>query len=208
MDTTQDVLLYDIFQVGKGLHRNGGSTVQGNTCTGCWRNVSSCVDGFSVAFWVNVVSTPEQHHKIEGIITAMKRNDDEGWYIKLINWHGTVYLKMQVNDGHVPGKQSRKTVSPRVEQWDHYIFTYKSFGLETPDFRAFVNGREGNGIYELANHDSFTTAGDNINNLVFGNLFINSGHNMNSKGILDEVILYDGVLDSGLAIQFYQHYNI
>ncbi len=185
-------------QVKKGLLLEGTTSVkaEGPWNGGCWRKVSECIRGFSVAVWINIENRP---FKGQHIISAMPFTNSEGWKLTFPS-DGSYEIRMEVNDARGSGIQRTHTVNvPGVGHnvWHHYIFTYRAEDNHDAELIGYVNGNpDGTGANGIPSGLPTHTE-----ELVFG-----GNYYMNIR--LDELLIFDGVLDQDRVKLLYEHYHI
>ncbi len=175
--------------------------------TGCWQQVSGCIDGFSLAFWIKVISGPGINRNAEGVISAMRSKNKEGWGIIVLKWDEHFYLKMEVQDYRITGAMSSKEIDTvSFGEWVHYVVTYKyrDPGNVNAQFRVFKNG-ESHDLMSSYLHGDFTS--DEVDKITFGRWFHEDSSYPLGDALLDELIIFDGNLDDNLAQQLYRNYT-
>ncbi len=199
----------------KALLLDGQTTLEINMVNqgGCWKDVSSCKSiGFSVAFWVKVLSDAgfEDHEKIVGVISALRRWEKEGWGFHIINWESKYYIKFQVNDLRNAGRSAFKEieVSLQFNQWLHYAASYRYKDQnEDPNvlFKIFKNGQRNS--YGNAHYLDNVLSKDDVNKLAFGRWFFNQNTGPYANIMLDDLLIIDGTFNEAVASQLYQSYQ-
>ena len=177
--------------------------------SGCWRQLSTCsTQGMSVAFFLKVISGVANHGELAGLISANRDSSKEGWGIFLYNWSGTRLIRIFVRDMQVPTKKFTKEIINNfvMGQWYHFVVNYKFTDPNDADaqFKVYENGLlAGN----LAHGSSYTSTADAVDQLALGRTYLkyNSGETY-AYAVLDELLIFDGVIDSSMALALYNHY--
>ena len=200
----------------QALYLDGSTSIDINTPGGnmaCWKHVSSCkTTGFSVAFWIQVISNTgfENHQDQVGVLTAMRATNKEGWEVNLLNYNHNLLLKMRVNNLLIPGKLALKEFDENfpLNEWIHYIAVYQY--TEPNDdanvlFHMYKNGQSYNNRY--GHYSSGTIESDIVQKLVFGRRYFSTESGPYSNVKLDEVLVFNGSLDASQVLNLYQNYQ-
>ncbi len=177
---------------------------------GCWKNVSSCKSiGFSVAFWIQILSNSgsENHHEVVGVISAINRWNTQGWAVHILNWQSTNYLKIQINDMQM-GNQAFKHLDEGpllFNKWLHYVVSYK-YKVQNDDpnvlFKIYKNGQPDNNGY--AHYENHVNSKDSVDKLAFGKLVFDTNTGPFATVMLDNLVIVEGTFNEALASQLYQ----
>ncbi len=194
-------------QVKEGLLLDGTTSVEAKWPwnAGCWRKVSDCKHGFSVAVWINIEVSAGYGQDIISAkpFTSMTGTTfSQGWKLTVsMAGFGSYEMQMEVNDARGSGIQRTCTIDiPRtgLNIWRHYIFTYRVEG-DNAELTGYVNGKS-DGTTQDGEFESNGST-NNTDKLVFGN-------NQLFHGRLDELLIFDGVLDQHMVKLLYEHYHV
>ncbi len=147
---------------------------------------------------------------VANTISALQASDKEGWAIQLLNWHGDKNIKLIVHDQQLPTHRFKKaldTVTTSFGQWLHFVAVYRYIDpLDPPSqFHVYRNGQDHNNGGTDKQAWSFT--GNTVETIALGRRYIGSTGPPYADAVLDELLIFPGVLDASMAQKLYHHYT-
>ncbi len=181
---------------------------------GCWREISTCgTEGFTVAFWFKLLSKSglEEHANTVRVVSAMESFSNEGWEVELLNWEHNLNLKFIVRDPQSVNKTAYKTIGSGMKvdsEWAHYVVFYRfAYSAEEADnlFQSYENGQQ-RYLHAHYGHE-FDINPKKVDTLAFGKRVGSNPNPPYPSFMVDELLLFDGKLNSAMVTQLFLHYQ-
>ncbi len=195
----------------QGLKLDGSTAVElgSDWPDSCWNLIGSWSTGCTIAFWVKPDSIPPNHGNNNAYISTLIHDNMEGFFMSYLNWNGGLQWKVNLFSAHDNGKYTLGLTgenAPIIDEWAHYVFVLldgtDSFGSV---YKNAVPIDNGNGRYEQS-QTSATDIGEKSDNvLLVGGKFFNNPVNF-ANGTIDEIVIYDGIINDEMVISYYGHY--
>ncbi len=195
-------------QDGEGVKLDGLHALDylgGPLNVGCWRQPSTCVEGFSITMWLKIHSFPTNHLDGEGILTSLPDDSGEGFSIFLLKWNTDQILKFEVPVTSQGESYDREVqVNPPLNTWTHYMMAYKLNDTSDPAYQitAFINGQL---VQGWTGGDTAPVNSVVADKIVVGRRLVNSDADY-ADCSLSSVMIFDGVLSANTVSDLYGIY--
>ncbi len=172
---------------------------------GCWRQPSTCVEGFTITMWLKFHSFPTSHAWGEGILTSLPDDAGEGFSIFVLKWNSDQILKFEVPVTSEGVSYDREVqLNPPLSTWTHYTMAYRMNDTSDPAYQitAYIDGQLVTGY---TGGDSAPVNYVQADRIVLGRRLVNSDADYCDCS-LSSVMIFDGVLSANTVTDLYGIY--
>lgn len=147
---------------------------------------------FSLSAWVKVSSLPSRHSIISCNLGSILISSNE---ININAWNGRQGYTLNGLMSYI------YPYTFPLNTWVHLVFTATGTGTAASNYQLFING-------EAQTLGTFSTGGGNFAYRYIGRYVVDAAYNQFFNGLIDEVMIYDEVLNANQINLLYRKQKI